>query len=134
MMAEHGVDCHGIGKFDCEFDERVYVLSLDDQAEGNAEAPSGWWAPIDLDVDCDGHPDDDSTVNEAAGAEHTCDGSCMPEWDLFQHYGTRWLVVGGDSQGFVRVVALPTEEQRDLLAYGLLIQFNAWYDGDEDQL
>lgn len=128
-MTAH-IECSGVGKFDCDFEEQVYVMSLDgfSDSKGDAESTTGWWTPIDLAIECEGHPDDDSTVNEAAGAEHTCDGSCTDDWAISQHFGSPWLVIGGNDQGHVQTVAFETEEIRQVYLDTLEEQFDRWYD------
>ncbi len=132
----HGILCHGIGKYDCSFDERVHELTMDGSVDGSGQtdAPTGWFAAVTLDIECEGHPDDDSTVNEAAGGEHTCDGSCSSDWEIYQHYGTPYLMINEDSNGFVYVAALATEEMQQLLLKTLEDQYTEWYDQDGEQL
>jgi hypothetical protein len=110
----HGPGCNGIGKFDCSFDEEIYA-DLDD-IEGDAEAPTGWWQKIDLDITFETNQD-------------TADRR------LSEHYGwSEHLIIGGNSQGFVKVVAFEDSEKRQVMLDLLETQFNEWYDGDGDQL
>lgn len=104
----HGPGCNGIGKYDCSFDETVDGSLF--YSEGDSEAPTGWWATVDLDAQ---------------------DSEDAP---LIEHYGALHLIIGGSSQGFVKVVAFPSADLRRVMLDQLEEQFSEWYDQDGDQL
>lgn len=105
------------GKFDCWADERVHEIISEGlyggEEGGNVEAPTGWYAALTLDAECAGHEHDPSRPDSVAGETIFCDGSCTPDWRLLEHYGSPYLIVRENSQGFFWVAVHTTEERRD---------------------
>lgn len=93
-----------MSKFSNDYDERVYDLTLDGGYDwnGNVEAPTGWFASVTLDDDT---PEDR---------------------DAIEHYGTPYLFIVENEQGFVHVFPQPTRDiQADLFALQVRI-FELW--------
>lgn len=69
--------CHRSGKFDCDQDERVHGITMDasfGEADGDVEAPTGWFARIYL-----------------------------QDVELAEHYGSAYVLATEDENGFFRV-------------------------------
>ena len=109
-MSAHD-ECGAVGKFDCWQDERIHELTVEfDEGEGNVEGPAGWFMPLDLEDECEGH---ESLNGASMGASVTCDGKCQPDWVLVQHYGTRHLIARENGLGQWWVECYDTEQARD---------------------
>jgi hypothetical protein len=125
--------CSGIGRYDCDFVARIDETILDSGAgEGDVEAPVGWFEEITLDALCEGHPDDDSSMNMAAGATRYCDGSCRrgeEEHELAVHFGTPWLIARQDTHGFFWALRYASPEERDDDLEFLRDRFEGWEGG-----
>lgn len=81
-------------KFNNEHDEYLWSGAVESGAisgDGDVEAPTGWFAGIDLTPDVD---DDD-------------------EGKALAFYGTRWLILHESNQGFVTVLTFDTEVARN---------------------
>lgn len=87
-----------VTKFQNEHDEYLYegsVVSGVMQGEGDVEAPTGWFCPVTL-LDADSTQPEDEEERAAVA-----------------FYGTRWVVLHEDSDGFVTVIKHETEKRRD---------------------
>ncbi len=121
------LSCGRPGKFDCSADEKIHQDSLEwGTGEGDVQSPSGWFDPIELEVECEGH---ESTAGYAMGQSVFCDGSCTPEWQLAKHYGTRWLIARENEQGQFWVETYDTEQARDERLEGLRAAYAEWNPG-----
>lgn len=98
--APHNLEPVDAGKFDCPTDARIYDITLEEEYDGEAEAPTGWWVPITLDVDDDA--------------------------ELIEHYGSRWLIGRGNGQGSFWTLAFVTEQGRDRFGATLAREFSTW--------
>ena len=80
-----------MSKFASKQDEMVYALTLDSRGSdsGNVEAPTGWFCTVDLN-----EPGDDTAAAIA-------------------HYGSPFVIVREDQQGFVSVIGFPDKAARD---------------------
>lgn len=100
-MSAHD-ECRGVGKFDCDADELIYDLTMDDGAgEGDVESPSGWWETVDLTEPAD----------EA----------------LAEHYGARYLIAREGNDGRFWVEAYATREARNERLDVFEEAYRAWY-------
>lgn len=98
-MQDHA-HCAAVGKFDCDFDERIHAITLESgEGSGDVESPSGWFCPVDLDED---------------------------EVDLVTHYGTRWLMALENSQGFFTVLALGSKGKQSWMLDNFERAYEAW--------
>ena len=106
-MSIHTKTCGAPGKFDCWADEKLYEMTLEfGEGEGSVDAPTGWFAHIELDLSND------------------------EEADLFEHYGTYWFIVRENEQGFFSVHDYIHEEERDADLEELRERYAAWEGGD----
>lgn len=122
-MSAHD-ECSRPGKFGCWADETIHASTLDSGAgEGDVAAPCAWFEVVDLETECEGH---ESLNGADMGRSIECDGSCMPEWKLAQHYGTRWLIARENSDGRFWVECYDTEAARDERVEGLRESWNEW--------
>lgn len=113
-MTAHTDEFKTIGKYNCGTDQwvdREYSEFAD--GVGDTEDFGTYTYPVDLEDECQGHEHDPSNPTSVAGVSTTCDGSCNREGRAAIHYGTRWLLVQHDQQGFVNVATFGREEDRD---------------------
>jgi hypothetical protein len=125
-MSAHD-NCHDVGKYNCDLEERLHTKVIEfESGDGHVEAPTGWFIAVDLDVECEGHEHDPSSFSSVAGVSTFCDGSCMPEWDLFTHFGSRWLLLQHNELGFVFTSRYQSEEERDADLATLEREYSEW--------
>lgn len=94
--------CAAPGRFDCEWDDALYEITLEWGGYGDVESPVAWFCDIELDA-----ANDDEAVN---------------------HYGARWLIVRQYSSGQVNVETFETKAFRDERLADLLAAFELWHD------
>lgn len=108
-MSAHDT-CHRVGKFDCEHDEVVSEFAdLAGDNDGDVDAPSGWWSTITL-----------VPSSEMPDPEYGDDD------ERIEHYGSRYLIAREDQQGFFKVIAFDTTEEREDYRQALADDYSAW--------
>lgn len=113
MASEHDVEHRQHGKFDCIVDEFAYACTLDggEDTLGDVESPSGHLAKVTL---MDPHED----------------GATWLDGRGIQHYGSRYLIVRENTQGFVQVISFDSEETREIAWQMASEAYFAWLDED----
>lgn len=112
----HGIETKAPGKYDCGFDKWVHEETLSwSDGFGDVNDYGLYVSSVTLDPECEGHPDDDHSIaaGMVAGESHYCDGTCTTEGRAAQHYGTPYLLILEDRQGFIVVHPFATEDERD---------------------
>ena len=123
-MSAHST-CSNIGKLDCLFDEKVHEYTLDGfcEMDGSVEAPCGWFGKVDL-----------VSEDDLGAMSIMVDGAPANEEDdaAIAHYGTRFLLVRENEQGFVYVIPFQTEEGRDAAYQQLIVEYDTWSAMEEE--
>lgn len=92
-----------MSKFNSPLDEHAYLASFDTGYDsGDVSAPTGWFARVDLNL-----PDDDTAL-------------------AVQTYGSPFVIVREDEQGFVSVIGFPSELERDRAFDRLELAYSLW--------
>lgn len=101
-MSDHD-QCGRAGKFDCEYDQFIYGMTVDfDEGEGNVQGPAAWFQSIDL------HSED------------------VHERPAILHYGAACLIARESSEGRFWVECYDTASARDERLEGLRAAHNEW--------
>lgn len=101
------LECHDVGRFDCDFDRDVSESLAEEGEPGNGSVE--WWFWY---------------------AELTLDP--VRERRTVEHYGTRWLIARDNSAGFFSVELYETAEARDERLEILDAAYAEW-DGASDE-
>lgn len=100
-------------RFNSEHDEYLYGGAVESgvvTGDGNVEAPTGWFAPINIDPS--------ESPDEAAA---------------FAHYGTAHLILHESNEGFVTVLTFPERADRDQRISELEQAFALWGAGIQSE-
>jgi hypothetical protein len=113
MSLPHTDEQKAPGKYDCHFDSYIHGQLLefvDYFGEVNEYGVVTWKLDLNEDI--------------------------VPEHELIEmmkHYGTPWLIIQEDDRGFVTVMAIVSESERDALYARFEASYNEWQNQEEEQ-